>query len=241
VKDGAMKQDFRRDFPDLNRFRGVGEDPAYHPPALNGRPRDWPLDRWADAPRDLGFDDFSRYHWRGLRLLKDPETQAAYHNLLWELRPRTIIELGVFSGGSLVWFRDLMAMMGVDCQVIGVDRDLSRCQIPDSEMSNITLHEGDLSALETLEPLRAVAHPLLVVDDAHCNTFNVLRWSVDHLLDEGDYFVIEDMMAYWHRYSPKRLTEYVAAFRDVMTMDMVYANSCRQLDRGVLRRSAVEQ
>ncbi|GAB3522967.1 CmcI family methyltransferase [Phytohabitans suffuscus] len=235
-----MNVDFHQEFMDLNRFRGVGEDPAYHPPTLTDRPRQWPLHQWAQAPRDLGFNDFDRYHWRGLRLLKDPETQAAYHNLLWELRPRTIVELGVYSGGSLVWFRDLTKLMGVDCRVVGVDRDLSRCQIPSGEMSNITLHEGDLADLGTLDVLQSIAHPLLVIDDAHTNTFNVLKWTVDNLLEEGDYFIIEDMIAAWHRYSPNRLIEYLAAFRDVLTMDMVYANSCQQLDRGVLRRSAVK-
>ncbi|WP_236648971.1 CmcI family methyltransferase [Streptomyces clavuligerus] len=80
-------------------------------------------------------------------MLKDPDTQAVYHDMLWELRPRTIVELGVYNGGSLAWFRDLTKIMGIDCQVIGIDRDLSRCQIPASDMENITLHQGDCSDL----------------------------------------------------------------------------------------------
>jgi cephamycin C biosynthesis protein len=105
-------------------------------------------------------------------------------------------------------------------------------------MTDIALHEADCANLTTLEPLRAmVQHPLIVIDDAHCNTFNVMRWSVEHLLAPGDYFIIEDMIAYWHRYSPKLLVEYLASFRDVLTMDMVYANSCPQLDRGVFRHT----
>jgi len=226
----------REGFLDLNLFRGVGEDPVWHPPVLNGRPRDWPLDRWADAPRDLGFPDFARYQWRGLRLLKDPETQAAYHDLLWELRPCTIIELGVYSGGSLVWFRDLTRLMGIDCQVIGIDRDLGRCQIPDEEMSGISLREADCADLGTFDQLRDVAHPLVFIDDAHANTFNIMQWAVDDLLEAGDYSVIEDMIPFWHRYSPKLLEQYLAEFRDTLAMDMVYANASPQLDRGVFRR-----
>lgn len=238
----TMYDDFHRDFLDLNTFRGRGEDPAYHPPVLTDRPRAWPLDKWADAPTDLGFIDFPYYHWRGLRLLKDPPTLSAYHDLLWELRPRTIIELGTYSGASLVWFRDVTKLMGIDCQVVGIDKNLDLCQIPPSEMSNITLLEADCTNLETLEPLRALArHPLLVIDDAHANTFNVMRWAVDHVLAEGDYFIIEDMIASWHRYSPNLLTQYLASFRNVLTMDMLYANTCQQLYRGVFRRSAVEE
>jgi cephamycin C biosynthesis protein len=237
-----MYDDFRRDFLDLNRFRGLGEDPIYRPPVLTNRPRAWPLDRWADAPRDLGFDEFPHYHWRGFRLLKEPATQSAYHDLLWELRPRMIIELGIYSGGSLVWFRDLTKLIGVNCQVVGIDKNLSLCQIPPSEMSDIVLHEADCAVVESLEPLRAAArHPLIVVDDAHCNTFNVMRWAVDHLLEGGDYFIVEDMIPYWHIYSPNLLVEYLATFRHVLTMDMLYANTCPQLHRGVFRRSVVEK
>ncbi|MFE0171103.1 CmcI family methyltransferase [Streptomyces sp. NPDC059002] len=231
----------RENFLDLNTFRGLGEDPAYQPPVLTDRPRDWPLDRWTDAPRDLGFSDFSRYQWRGLRMLKDPDTQAALHDLLCELRPRTIVELGVYGGGSLVWFRDLTKLMGIDCQVIGIDKDLSRCQIPDSEKSNISLYEADCSDLATFEPLRGAAHPLVFIDDAHSNTFNIMKWAVDHLLEQGDYFIIEDMIPYWDRYSPKHLAEYLAAFRDVLSMDMVYANASSQLDRGVFRRADMKE
>ncbi|MDM5179164.1 CmcI family methyltransferase [Massilia sp. DJPM01] len=237
-----MDYDARQDFLDLNEFRGVGEDPVYRPPRLIDRPRGWPLERWAEAPRDLGFDDFPRYHWKGLRLLKDPATQSAYHDLLWEMRPRTIIELGVFSGGSLVWLRDLTRMMDIECQVIGVDRNLSRCQIPATHMDGISLHEGDSRALASLAFLRErVRHPLVFIDDAHCNTFNVMRWAVDKLLAPGDYFIIEDMMPFWERYSPGLLAKYLASFKDTLEMDMVYANACPQLERGVFRRSVIEE
>lgn len=232
-----MSDKLDRDFLDLNLFRGLGDNPAYAPPVLSDRPRDWPLGQWADAPADLGYSDFSSVHWRGVRLLKDPDTQAAYHNLLWELRPKTIIELGVFSGGSLLWFRDLTKLMGIDCNVIGADKNLARCQIPSTEMSNISLHEVDCNQLETLEPLRTnLRHPVILIDDAHRNTFNIMRWATEELLKNGDYFIIEDMIASWHRYSPDLLTDYLAAFQNVLTMDMMYSNTCQQLEKGVFRR-----
>jgi len=237
-----MDDTFRKDYVDLNYFRGLGEDPIYHLPRLTDRPRAWPLDRWSEAPRDLGFNDFLNCQWKGLRLLKDPETQSAYHNLLWEVRPTTIIELGVYSGASLVWFRDITRLMGIDCKVIGVDRNLTRCRIPESEMSGITLIEADCNDTASLEPLLAHSgHPLLLIDDAHCNTFNVMSWAAARLLKTGDYFIIEDMIQYWERYSPNLLAEHLASFKGVFEMDMVYANTCSQLLRGVFRRSGVEE
>lgn len=83
--------------------------------------------------------------------------------------------------------------------------------------------------------------PVIVIDDAHVNTFNVMRWAVESLLKQGDYFIIEKMIASWERYSPNLLAQYIGSFGDVLRMDMVYANCCPQLQRAVFRRSPVSK
>lgn len=223
-------------FCDLNKFRGLGETPVYHQPVLdNDRPRFWPLDKYKSAPQDLGYNDFFATSWKGLRLLKDPETQSAYHNLLWELKPKTIIELGVYSGGSLVWFRDLAKSFGLNSTIIGVDFDLSRCQIRHDDMDNIKLIEGDSNHPEKLD-FGELQHPILFIDDAHCNTFNVLKHLLlCQVLKLGDYFVIEDTMPLWKRYSPTLLQSHLNSFRNVMTLDLLYSNACAQLKDGVFK------
>jgi len=223
------------DFADLNRLRGLGEDPAYRQPILEDRPRFWPLDKYKSAPQDLGYNDFFAVGWKGLRLLKDPETQAAYHNILWELKPKTIIELGVYSGGSLVWFRDLAKTFGFDSTVIGVDIDLARCQIREDDMDHIRLIQGDCYHPEKLD-FGKLQGPILFIDDAHCNTFNVLKHViVNGILKAGDYFVIEDTMQLWKRYSPTMLQSHLKAFSGIMALDLLYSNSCPQLKEGVFK------
>lgn len=235
-----MNNKITGDFEDLNKFRGLGEDPAYNVPKFPNpqRPRFWPLSKWTLAPQDLGYDPFPNVSWKGLRLLKDPEAQVAYHNLLWELKPKTIIELGVFSGGSLVWFRDLTRMFGIpDVQIIGIDKDLSRCQIGKEEMDGISLHQGDCNELVTLDFLKGLGlqHPILLIDDAHWNTFNVLKFAVNELLQENDYIVLEDMIPYWRKYSPNMLEKHMSAFDSVMKLDLLYSNIKGQLEGGVFK------
>lgn len=221
-------------FPDLNRYRGLGDDPTFHPPVLD-RPRFWPLNDWRQAPTDLGYDSFPHLNWKHLRLLKDPETQVVYHDILWELRPKTIIELGVYSGGSLVWFRDLTKAFNLSTKIIGVDIDLSRCQIPAEELEMISLHQGNCNFPESLSFLAEADHPILFIDDAHCNTFNVLKYAIDTFLKAEDYIVIEDTMPLWKRYSPIHLQQCLEGLSDFMTLDLLYSNVFSQLTGGVFK------
>lgn len=226
-REQAVQKLAGSNFTDLHRFRGLGEDPVYHQQTLDNR--------FQPFPDTKGYNDFFAVSWKGLRLLKDPETQAAYHNLLWELKPKTIVELGVYSGGSLVWFRDLAKAFGFDCSVIGVDIDLSRCQIKEDDMNGIKLMKGDCNFPENIN-FGELEHPILLIDDAHCNTFNILKHAiVSDIIKTGDYFVIEDTMSMWRRYSPKTLEFNLGAFSDFMLMDSLYSNTCAQLKDGVFK------
>lgn len=223
----TIQQLVATDFADLHKFRGLGEDPVYRQPIVK--------DRFQPFPDITGYNDFFAVSWKGLRLLKDPDTQATYHNLLWELKPKTILELGVYSGGSLVWFRDLAKAFGFDCTVIGVDIDLSRCQIQDDDMNGIKLMKGDCNRPDQLD-FEKLEHPILLIDDAHCNTFNILKHVLTNdILKAGDYFVIEDTMPLWKRYCPKTLQSHLEAFCDFMALDLLYSNTSAQLKDGVFK------
>ena len=60
-------------------------------------------------------------HWRGTPLLKSLFDVSLYMMMLWDLKPRTIIEIGSASGGSALWMADLMACYGLDCEVYSLD------------------------------------------------------------------------------------------------------------------------
>lgn len=224
----------KTDFVDLNRFHGLGDESIFNPPTLT-RSRFWSLNRWKDAPRDLGYNPVPHSSWKQLRLQKSPETQSVYHDILWELHPRTIIELGVFSGGSLVWFRDLTKIFGLDCKVVGVDNDLSRCRIPVKEFEMISIHAADCNTPESLSFLQDAQHPILFIEATRCNTFNVLKYALKNILQVGDYIIIEDIMPTWNKNSPHHLQHHLSAFNDFLAMDLLYANVPGQLQDGVFK------
>ena len=52
MDEASTDDDFAKHFLDLSQFGGLGEDPVYRQPVLRGA-REWPLDRWTDAPATL--------------------------------------------------------------------------------------------------------------------------------------------------------------------------------------------
>jgi cephalosporin hydroxylase len=135
------------------------------------------------------------YRYRDIPMEKHPIEMALYTRLLWELKPRSIIEIGTKAGGSATWFSDQLRIFGIDGQVVSVDLypPPRSKRLPDS----VSLLRGDANDLApTLTPdfLKMLPRPWLVVEDAshkYDATLAVLRFF-DPLMKSGEYIVIED-------------------------------------------------
>ena len=57
--------------------------------------------------------------------MKDPLDQTFLQQLLWELKPRTVIEFGAYKGGSALWIADMLKMYGCQSRVVSIHIDLS--------------------------------------------------------------------------------------------------------------------
>jgi hypothetical protein len=127
--------------------------------------------------------------WRGLPLMKTVFDFAIYPQLLAELRPRTIFEIGSGSGASALWLADHAALLNLACHVHSVDL------VPVKESHpGVTFYAGDCSHPELLFDaalLVAAPHPWLVVEDAHYNVAAVLA-HFHGFLRKGDYLYVED-------------------------------------------------
>jgi len=125
---------------------------------------------------------------------KHPVDIALYMRLIWQLKPRTIIEIGSFAGGSAAWIGDTLRTFGIDGQVISIDLTPPK---PTYQPSNVKFVQGDQNNLSlTLTPtvIAKLPHPWLVIEDASHNyksTLAVLHFF-DPLLRSGEYIVIED-------------------------------------------------
>jgi len=133
------------------------------------------------------------YTYKGISCLKCPIDLAIYAKLIWDLRPRSLVEIGTHKGGSAMWFADTISVADIDCAVLSIDLS------PAVEFTDprIEFLAGDTARLEaTLTPARlaGLRHPWFVVEDS-AHTYDATRAAIGFFADAmslGDVLVVED-------------------------------------------------
>jgi cephalosporin hydroxylase len=133
------------------------------------------------------------YTYKGISCMKCPIDLAIYTKLIWDLRPRSLVEIGVHKGGSALWFADTIAAAGIDCSILSIDL------APAAEFADprIEFLAGDTARLDTtLTPARlaGLRHPWLVVEDS-AHTYDATGAAIGFFaetMSSGDVLVIED-------------------------------------------------
>lgn len=134
------------------------------------------------------------YSYRGIPMLKNPFDVALYQLLLWQARPRTVIEIGSYLGASALWLADMMKNCGIDGTVISIDVEVPA---PPQPHGTVRFLKGDANALDaTLAPdlLATLPRPLMVFEDSN-HTFETTRAVLEFfapVLQSGEYIVVED-------------------------------------------------
>ncbi|XP_078373204.1 rhamnosyl O-methyltransferase-like [Oculina patagonica] len=126
--------------------------------------------------------------------MKDPLTLTINQQLLWELKPPTVIEFGAWKGGSALWTADMLKMFGCKSRVISIDINLSLLDAVARESPDVEFIEGDLLYVEKCFPrdfLKSLPHPWFLMEDSHVNMTKVLEYF-DAFTERGDYICIED-------------------------------------------------
>jgi cephalosporin hydroxylase len=134
------------------------------------------------------------YTYKGVPCLKSPIDLAIYMQLLWDLRPQTVIEIGSHSGGSALFFADILRSYGCDnTSVVSID-----LKSPEGvQDSRIRFFEGsvlDLERVFEVEDLSSLPHPWFVTEDsAHSyeGCMAALKFF-SKLMLTGDVLAIED-------------------------------------------------
>lgn len=130
----------------------------------------------------------------GIPTLKSPLDFWIYLELLHEVQPDVLIEIGNYNGGSTLALAHFLDRLGKG-RVIGIDIDHSR--VPGIVWSHprITLITQDAcQAFDQVKKLLSENDRVFIIEDSHhgyANTLKILR-TYHSLVTRKSYFIIED-------------------------------------------------
>ncbi len=134
------------------------------------------------------------YSYKGIRTLKCPFDLSIYQDVIWNLKPATIIEFGTFKGGSALWLADMLQIYGLgDTKLITLDMTVPE-NLNDARIEFRRCDVSDISPALPDEFMAQLKHPILVIDDAshHArHVLNVMEFFHRHSII-GDYLIVED-------------------------------------------------
>jgi cephalosporin hydroxylase len=134
----------------------------------------------------------------GVPVCKNPLDAWVYQEILTEIKPDVIIEIGNACGGTLLYLAHICDLLGRG-RVIGIDID--HVNVPQFVKDHpcVTLITGDAClSFDKTNLLVASGETVLIIEDSshtYENTLNVLR-TFSSLVSKGSYFIVEDSICH---------------------------------------------
>ncbi len=128
----------------------------------------------------------------GVQALKNPFDAWIYQEIIYEVKPDVIIEIGSYEGGATLYLANLLDLLGKG-MVISVDLDRTIFRV---SHSRIVLVTGDSSSPETVAKVYELCagKSVLVIHDADHTKKQVLKdlEAYSSLVSVNSYFIVED-------------------------------------------------
>jgi cephalosporin hydroxylase len=126
--------------------------------------------------------------YKGIPTFKNPLDMWIYAEIIHEVRPEVIIEIGSAYGGSTLFFADMS-----DALVLSVDWDRTNWKAKHDRIVEITGDSGVEETRKKVEELCREKRVLILHDGPH-DKASVLRdlRNYSDLVSVGSYFIIED-------------------------------------------------
>jgi cephalosporin hydroxylase len=130
--------------------------------------------------------------WMGVKALKNPCDAWIYQEILFDVKPDVVVEVGSNEGGSTLFLAHLLDLIGHG-SIVSVDIDRSRFHVKHPRIALVT---GDSSAPETVAQVAALCEGKrgLVIHDADHNKEPVLKdlRAYQRFVAPGSYLIVED-------------------------------------------------
>jgi cephalosporin hydroxylase len=141
---------------------------------------------------------FQKTTWCGTPLLQIPEDMVMLAEVIWRIKPKVVIECGIYKGGGLLLYSSLLELMGGG-DVIGIDikSDLAT-QVQDHPLGRrIRLIQGDSGnpeIVDRIDPILRGSSDIMVILDSDHSADHVRKELkvFSQLVTPGSYLVVLD-------------------------------------------------
>lgn len=163
--------------------------PARYRRLLRQRVSDWLLESYHPAV-------IQGSTWFGVPAMKSPLDAWIYQEILYEVRPQVVVELGNAIGGGALYLASLLDLLGDNGQVVCVDYAHGEFRAAHDRIVTVS---GDTRSPEVLARVRELCagRRTLVIHDADHRAERVLEDLRNYapLVSPGSYMIVEDGIA----------------------------------------------
>ena len=151
---------------------------------------------------------WQRTTWCGVPVFKSVSDLWNYQEIIVALRPRLIVELGTYAGGSALFFAHVVRSAELDARILTIDVDHSRVAAAVRAEPLVELLEASSVAPEALRRIAALRdeHPgpaFFILDSDHAETHvHAELVALRELTAEGDVVIVEDTNVNGHPVLP---------------------------------------
>lgn len=135
---------------------------------------------------------FEKCYWMGVRALKNPLDAWIYQEILYEVKPDVVIEIGSAEGGGTLYLANLLDLIGKG-KVVSIDIDRSRYHVKHDRIITIT---GDSASPEVVEKAaeQCKGKTVLVFHDGEHSKEQVTKdlHAYSGFVSVNSYFIVED-------------------------------------------------
>jgi len=157
----------------------------YYEDQYNMTLRDWLIYH----QNDIVFDQVK---WMGSPALKNVLDAWIYQEILYEVQPDVLIEIGSRYGGSTKYFADIMGILGKG-EVLSIDMDRSVYELEHERVTALTGNSSNPEILSAVKE-RCKNKTVMVIQDGDHRMHQVLEDLKDYskFVSINSYFIIED-------------------------------------------------
>ena len=126
-----------------------------------------------------------------------PSDMLLYQELIFQTRPQFILQTGILEGGSLVYFANLLDIIGADpgVPVIGIDIEITE-NAKTINHPRIKMIEGSSTDIEIVEKVKGLLRAtkgMVSLDSDHSYAHVLKELEIySQFVDVGNYLVVED-------------------------------------------------